>query len=476
MTASRTHKRIVVCAVGIAVAASIVVIPSAIADPQAGAPACPDNILVAIPGTTETNEQADPNVPVGMLRNVVDPLDSEFSSQELQTYTVPYVATIVNDKAQTYGTSKKEAIDRASQHISEKAAECPGTKFGLTGFSQGADAAGDLASKIGNGEGPVSADRIFAVGLMADPGQSPTAGIQLGAKTTGNGFVGARAEGFGALNNVTASVCDPDDTYCNTPDDAIATQFVGQLGSKIDASDPASSVAGVVTTLLGLDGQPLTDTLGKLNTAVTTGNMLTVPQLALDLAGNVSTLSAKVAEMTIPGADIAPMATTVSQLTDAIHRGDMFAVPGLLATLTPQVITFASQFSSMIGTVVSKLPINEYIAIGTTTARISTNAAAQNYVALPADLGKLVGQVNNAVRKTLRALPLDEFPLLNRLADDLTPGRVLDEVLNYATSLAADSHNSYASKPMADNGRTGADELTNLFRTRITNPTAQIAS
>lgn len=152
----------------------------------------------------------------------------------------------------------------------------------------------------------------------------------------------------------------------------------------------------------------------------------------------------------------------------------MFAVPGLLATLTPQVITFASQFSSMIGTVVSKLPINEYIAIGTTTARISTNAAAQNYVALPADLGKLVGQVNNAVRKTLRALPLDEFPLLNRLADDLTPGRVLDEVLNYATSLAADSHNSYASKPMADNGRTGADELTNLFRTRITNPTAQI--
>ncbi|OLT32954.1 hypothetical protein BJF84_24355 [Rhodococcus sp. CUA-806] len=146
------------------------------ADPQAGSPACPDNILVAIPGTTETNEQADPTVPVGMLRSVVDPLESEFSAQQLQTYTVPYVATIVNDKAQTYGTSKKEAIDRASQHIADKAAECPGTKFGLTGFSQGADAAGDLASKIGHGTGPISADRMFAVGLLADPGQTLTPG------------------------------------------------------------------------------------------------------------------------------------------------------------------------------------------------------------------------------------------------------------------------------------------------------------
>ena len=476
MTTSPTRKRVVGVAIGLAIAASIVVIPSAVADPQAGSPACPDNILVAIPGTTETNEQADPTVPVGMLRSVVDPLESEFSAQQLQTYTVPYVATIVNDKAQTYGTSKKEAIDRASQHIADKAAECPGTKFGLTGFSQGADAAGDLASKIGHGTGPISADRMFAVGLLADPGQNPNAGIQLGAKTTGTGFVGARPEGFGSLNDITANVCDPEDPYCNTPDDAFATQFLGQLGSKIDASDPASSVAGVVTTLLGLDGQPLTNTLGELNTAVTSGNVLMVPQLALDLAGNISTLSAKVAEMTIPGADIAPMATTVSQLTDAISRGDMLAVPGLLATLTPQVITFASQFSSMIGTVVSKLPINEYIAIGTTVARISTNAAAQNYLALPADLGKLVGQVNNAVRKTLRALPLDEFPLLNKLADDLTPGRVLDEVLDYATSLATDSHNSYGSKPIADSGRTGADELTSMFRVRIGDPGTKIAS
>ena len=156
----------------------------------------------------------------------------------------------------------------------------------------------------------------------------------------------------------------------------------------------------------------------------------------------VGNLSADVAAKTIPGADIAPIAASVTQLTDTVARGDFLAVPGLLAQLAPQVINFATQLSTVIGQVVSKLPINEYAAIGATVSRISANAAMQNYIALPPDLGKLVGQLNNAVRKTLKALPLDAFPMLNKMADELTPGKVLDEVLNYATFIANDDHNS----------------------------------
>ena len=125
------------------------------------------------------------------------------------------------------------------------------------------------------------------------------------------------------------------------------------------------------------------------------------------------------------------------------------------------MINFATQLSTVIGQVVSKLPINEYAAIGATVSRISANAAMQNYIALPPDLGKLVGQLNNAVRKTLKALPLDAFPMLNKMADELTPGKVLDEVLNYATFIANDDQQllrQYTDQRFRTNWRGGTDE------------------
>ncbi|KAB2586046.1 hypothetical protein BS297_07275 [Rhodococcus erythropolis] len=471
-----TARRVTVAAVAIGVLAAVVAVPAATANQSAPKPACPDNLLLAIPGTTETTADADPTQSRGMLKNVTDPLANEFSAAQLQVEYVPYMALIVDDKADTYGTSKKQAIDTASKMIADKAAECTNTKFGLTGFSQGADAAGDLAADIGSGSGPVDRNRMFGVALLADPGQSKNAGKSIGAPITGVGFAGARPAGFGELSDIAVSVCAAGDLYCNTPDDAVGTQFIGALGSQIDARDPVKSVAGVVTTLLGLNGAPLTKTLDALNQNVATGNFLAVPQLALDLASQVGNLSADVAAKTIPGADMAPVTASVTQLTDTVARGDFLAVPALLAQLAPQVINFATQLSTVIGQVVSKLPINEYAAIGVTVSRISANAAMQNYIALPPDLGKLVGQLNNAVRKTLKALPLDAFPMLNKVADELTPGKVLDEVLNYATFIANDDHNSYASTPINDSGRTGAEELTNNLRTQINNGGAAVTA
>ncbi len=65
--------------------------------------------------------------------------------------------------------------------------------------------------------------------------------------------------------------------------------------------------------------------------------------------------------------------------------------------------------------------------------------------------------------------------MLNKMADELTPGKVLDEVLNYATFIANDDHNSYASTPINDSGRTGAEELTNNLRTQINNGGGQLS-
>lgn len=469
MSANTTLKRMLIPATVAAVAIGIATVPAATADHTGQATRCPAHLLIAIPGTTETSETADPEQAVGMLANVTNPLEGQYDADTFQTWYTPYMSVIVNDQAETYGTSKQQAIDVASQEIADRAAECPDTQFGLTGFSQGADAAGDLASQIGKGKGPVPASRIFAVGLMSDPGTQKGVGKALGAPTTGVGFAGARPGGFGELNDIAAHVCAKNDLYCNTPEDSIGTQFIGALGSSIDAQDPVKSVAGVVTTLLGINGVPMTSTLGALNDNIKQGNIAALPQLALDLSAQVSQLSAEVAGKAVPGSDTAALAASIAHLADAASRGDIVALPGILADLAPKVIAFASEVAKMVGELVSKLPINEYVAIGATVTRISANAAMQNYAALPLDLGKLVGQLNNAVRKTLRALPLDQFPMLNKMADELTPGRVLDEVLNYATFLAADTHNSYASTPINSSGRTGAEELVNYFSARIDN-------
>lgn len=465
---------VVVTLLSAAVAATLAVVPSATAQGSSPLPECPQNLLLAIPGTTETNEAADPNTPVGTLASVTTPLTETYGPDTLQVRYIPYMALIADDKAHTYGTSKKQAIDEASSVISDVAARCPNTNFGLTGFSQGADAAGDLAGKIGNGTGPVPADRMFGVGLLSDPGASSDAGVALGAPITSQGWSGARPGGFGTLDHIVATVCDKEDLYCDTGTDRIGMQFIGSLGSKIDAQDPAGSVAGVVTGLLGIDNVPIADTVDQLTTAATTGNMLALPQLAGTLASDITDLTSEVADRAVPGSDTQAILAGIATLTDAVSRADIPVVLTTLADLTPKIVAFAGELSQMIGQLVSQLPIAEYTAVGATVGRISANAAVQNYGAIPLDLGKLVGQLNNAVRKTLRALPLDQFPVLNRLADELTPGKVLDEVLDYATFLAADTHNSYGTKSIAASGRTGIDELVNYFRSRIDDPAAPV--
>lgn len=471
MITRRTATTAGTIALSMTAAAAVAVIPSATADPPTR---CPENLLLAIPGTTETSADADPNTPHGTLADVTGPLTRAYSPDILQVYYVPYMALIADDKARTYGTSKNEAIANATAEINTRAAECPGTNFGLTGFSQGADGAGDLAGLIGNGNGPIPPEKVFGVGLLSDPGADKDAGVALGEPITSEGWAGARQGGFGALDDLVATVCDStEDLYCNTGDRP-GLQLIGALGSKIDARDPAGSVANVITTLLGVDNAPISSTVDQLNTAASTGNLLAIPQLATTLATDVSSLATDVGGTMVPGSDLHAITQSIATLTDAAARGDIPAVIATLVDLTPRLITFGTELSSMIGKLVSELPIAEYTAVGATIARISANAAIQNYGAIPLDLGKLVGQLNNAVRKTLTALPLDQFPMLNKLADEMTPGKVLDEVLDFATFLAADSHNSYGTKAISSDGRTGIDELVNYFRGRIDNPSAPV--
>lgn len=206
---------------------------------------CPDVDVVAIPGTWESSPTDDPTnptqFPIALLLNVTRPLMDEFGRDRVEVYTVPYTAQFHNpltaDKQMSYNDSRAEGTRAAVRAMTDMNNRCPLTSYVLVGFSQGAVIAGDLASDIGNGRGPVDEDLVLGAALIADGRRQPGVGQDIGLNPPGQGaeitlrevptlsalgltMTGARPGGFGALNNRTFQICAPGDLICAAPQSA----------------------------------------------------------------------------------------------------------------------------------------------------------------------------------------------------------------------------------------------------------------
>ncbi|MEI7913339.1 MAG: cutinase family protein [Mycobacteriaceae bacterium] len=206
---------------------------------------CPDVSMMSIPGTWESSPTDDPanpgQFPIALLLNVTRPLAAQFGPDRLQIYTVPYTAQFHNpfaaDKQMSYNDSRAEGTKAAVQALTEMNDRCPLTSYVLVGFSQGAVIAGDLASDIGNGRGPVDEDLVLGVTLIADGRRQPGVGLDIGPVAPGQGaevtlkevptlsalgltMSGERPGGFGALSNRTNEICAPGDLICSAPQSA----------------------------------------------------------------------------------------------------------------------------------------------------------------------------------------------------------------------------------------------------------------
>ncbi len=196
MPANRSRFRSTVALIATAIVAGCGVLVTAPGIAQGAPVDCASTFSLFIPGTWETDENADPSQPVGMLKPVADALSSAHG-RAVEIYTLPYMASAF-DNGHTYADSKADAVSRAEQLLADVANSCPGTKFTMVGYSQGADAAGDIASDIGNGKGPIDASRVLAVGLLADPGAGTKGTATVGPRTSGQGIGDPRPQGMGA--------------------------------------------------------------------------------------------------------------------------------------------------------------------------------------------------------------------------------------------------------------------------------------
>jgi hypothetical protein len=250
---------------------------------------CPDTQMITIPGTWESSPQLDPlnpvQFPAALLLNVTRPITQQFGGDRVQVFTVPYTAQFHNplsaDTQMSYNDSRAEGTRAAVKAIADMNNRCPLTSYALVGFSQGAVIAGDLASDIGNGRGPVDQDLVVGVTLIADGRRQDGVGQDIGTNPVGQGaeitlhevptlsslgltMTGPRPGGFGALNDRTNEICAPGDLICAAPQEAFSITNLPQTLEVLGggAGQPVHAMYAT-TQFWNLDGQPATQwTLG----------------------------------------------------------------------------------------------------------------------------------------------------------------------------------------------------------------------
>lgn len=225
--------------------------PPAAEGPVVDAPAtenpagCVDWEVIATPGTWESSADDDPFAPHAnpnsLLLSVTRPLQEQFPAEQVKVWTTPYTAQFRNLSAMqdmTYDDSRQEGYDKVWAEMTATHETCPATRFVLVGFSQGAVISGDLASEIGQGRGPVPANLIDSVHLIADGRQEREVGNLIGSQAiTGVGteislepvnklvqaivpgatMRGPRPGDFGELGSRVNNYCAPSDLVCDAP-------------------------------------------------------------------------------------------------------------------------------------------------------------------------------------------------------------------------------------------------------------------
>ena len=346
---------------------------------------CAATFNLLIPGTWETDETADPHQAVGILAPVADAITTDHGDRA-QVYTLPYMARAF-DNGHTYADSKIDALTKAEAVLTEVASKCTNTKFTITGYSQGADAAGDLASQIGNDHGPVPADRVLAVGLLADPSAGTKGTAIVGPRTSGHGIADPRPQDMGTLSGRVASICDPSDLYCSIRKGD--NPLLGSLGSIL------SKTPSAIGTNSNVDGN------ARLATALTSDfSGADLPALGEGVTALSQQLSQPSVDVGGVAATASSLATTLAPIVDLIDSGVARAATGQLAAApvgspehgASEVLSKAgaSDLSAALTTVTTIADTARKLAdAGTTTVAATSGDAAQ----LSAAATTLGGQV-----------------------------------------------------------------------------------
>jgi hypothetical protein len=218
----------------------------------AGTP-CTDVEIVGLRGSSE-EYLASQHGMGSLLGPVADTIMTQLSGAvTFSAYGVPYSAVdaISGVLDGDYFQSKHEGSEMLHEYLLERAVKCPGTKFVVMGYSQGAHAAGDELA----GESSFITDRIAAFVMFGDPRFNPEAAYDWGSfDHRDRGLAGARSlSDFSGWSDRVFSFCHQNDLICQGIGWDHGTDAHSQQKY---VSDYADLVAGLVRRRLGLTQLP----------------------------------------------------------------------------------------------------------------------------------------------------------------------------------------------------------------------------
>lgn len=406
---------------------------------------CPGIYSVAVPGTSQTNPQADPTKPVGVLGQILEPI-RQHSKIHLVTYYTPYAATIIGGTdGGGYMASKNSGIDATNARLKLVADRCAKTVFILSGYSQGADVAGDVAAAIGHNRGVIPANRLLGVALLSDPSQAPVGQPTVGLNNPGMGFSGVRFGGFGSLieRNGLLSVCAPQDYYCNLPQSDIVMRFIGHLGSHLDASDPAGSAEKLATLFMAGLIAPATAAINRILALINDPNL--IPNLVSRGLAFAKALTQQL--FWLAGPQVAGPATDlVSAVTNVINMLTQRAWAAI-----PAAITDIANRATIVNTALSQMKdrtstIN-VAAFGPVGAGMHQNGL---------NISDLSTAVLNAISVAAGGLGSTSTGMFGPTFSQFTVANVAQALKHYAEFVKGGFHESYSDTPLDTSGHTGA--------------------
>lgn len=425
--------------------------------PTALAANCPAVEAIAVTGTTQTNPKADPDKPVGVLGNILEPLRKN-APVRMVTYYTPYPATIVGGTdGGGYRASKNAGIDATNARLKAVASACPDTVFILTGYSQGADVAGDVAAAIGHNRGVIPANKLLGVALVADPSQAPVGQPTIGLRDPGMGFAGVRSGGFGSLlqRNGLLSVCAPQDYYCNLPQGDLVMRMIGHLGSQLDAADPSGSAQKLATIFMGGLIAPAAAAINQILQLVSDPNL--IPNL---ISRGVAFAKALAQQLFyLAGPQVAGAATNlVNAVTNVINLVTSRAWAAIPAAITT-IATTASSVGAALAQMKDRTTTINVSGFGPVGAGISQGGGV--------NIGDLATAVLNAISVATGGVGSQSTGMFGPTFSQFSAANVAEAVKHYAEFIKGGFHENYATTPLDKAGHTGTQIVQRYFVNQI---------
>ncbi len=333
--------------------------------------------VFGLQGTGESGDAAATDVDSGFLGSAIT-IPLSLAAAEVGRTLIPYAASFGGKPGDStdlpYAQSIADGVAAAEKFLTDYAEKCPGSKIALTGYSQGAQVASELARTIGAGTGPVPAADVAAVALFSDPTRpagaatfpgsstpdapAPPPGVPaadldglavtappadgggiaptLATPTTSANSIDRTSTGgraFGQLSGRVAQFCTSGDLACSLPANSslarIATNISGQL--HLQEQDPQRTLVDLAGAVGGATLRTAADVVDE--DVDFTGGTFQVASGADTVLGRLAENSAQTSDT--PEAD----AKIVRAVVKAGVMGLGAAVTVAKKVLTPATIT-----------------------------------------------------------------------------------------------------------------------------------------